>query len=362
MIIGIDANKATIKNRTGVENFVYQLVLNLLKIDRKNHYALFTGTELPKEISDHNNLVTHQSVGKRPWISFFLPLLLLQNKPDIYLQPLDGVPFFAPKKSIAVVHDLAYKYFKDAYTNGELKRQNRVLENVVKKAKRIICVSESTKKDLLDFYPGAVDKVKVIYLGYDPNRFHEIANPKDVLKLNAPYILYSGRLEERKNTTRLVQAFYQLKKQKNIPHKLVLAGSPGHNYHEIYHEIQSEPKLMNDIIMPGHISHELLPDLIAKADIFAYPSLYEGFGLSLLEAMACGATIVTAKSSSLPEVAGEAAVYIDPLDSSDIAKGIDYLISHPETKQHYQKLAIERASSFSWEKTAREFLKELESL
>jgi len=362
MIIGIDANKATIKKRTGVENFVFELVSNLLKIDQKNQYLLLASSDLPADIAQHSNTSLALSKYRRPWNSFFLPLLLLKNKPDVYLQPLDSIPAFAPDKSIAVVHDLAYKFFEDAYSESESKRQNKVLANVVKTAKKIICVSESTKKDLLDFYPNTENKIEVIYLGYDPDKFHVIDTPKDVLKLGCPYILYSGRLEERKNTLRLVQAFYKLKKENSIPHKLVLAGAPGHNYDQIFNAIRKEPNLMNDIVMPGHVSHDSLPDLIAQADIFVYPSLYEGFGLSLLEAMACGAAIVTAKSSSLPEVAGDAAVYINPLDVSDIAEGINYLIEHPETKKHYQHLAIERAKIFSWEKTASEFLKALENL
>ncbi|MFA6963650.1 MAG: glycosyltransferase family 1 protein [Patescibacteria group bacterium] len=362
MIIGIDANKATAKNRTGIENFVFELILNLLKIDAQNTYYLFAANDLPDQIIKHKNVVQIKSKFSRPWNKIVLPLLLRQNKPDVYLQPLDGIPMFAPEKTIGVIHDLAYKYFPEAYSGLENRRQNGVLSNVNAKAKKIICVSESTKTDVLDFYPESKSKIKVIHLGYDPEVFHSIEKPKDVLKTDGPYILFAGRLEERKNVKRLVEAFLKVKAESNIPQKLVLAGSPGYNYSKIYQAIVSDRKYINEIIMPGHISHAQMPDLIAKADFVVFPTLYEGFGLPVLEAMACGAAVVAAKSSSLPEVAGEAAVYVNPLDVDDIAEGINYLIQHPETKKHYQGLALERAKDFSWEKTAKEFLNELESL
>ncbi len=362
MIIGIDANKATVKKRTGIENFVFELILNLLAIDSKNTYYLFAASDLPDQITRYKHVVQIKSKFSRPWNKFALPLLIRKNMPDVYLQPLDAIPMFAPRKTLGVIHDLAYKYFPEAYSGLENRRQNKVLANIISKSQKIICISESTKKDVLDFYPKAKDKIDVIHLGYDPKIFHQIDKPRDVLKIDSPYILFTGRIEERKNVKRLVEAFLKVKKELNIPQKLILAGAPGYNYDKIYKAIIKDTTYANEIIMPGHISHESLPDLMVKADFLIFPTLYEGFGLPVLEAMACGAAVVAAKSSSLPEVAGEAAVYVNPLDVDDIAEGISYLIQHPETKKHYQGLALERAKHFSWEKTARSFLTELENI
>ncbi|MCX6808226.1 MAG: glycosyltransferase family 1 protein [Candidatus Berkelbacteria bacterium] len=356
MIIGIDTSKAAVENRTGIENFVYELVLNILKLDSSNQYLLFTNKRLPYEITKHKNAIEVLSKYPRPWNRVILPYYLRHFKPDVYLQPLDAIPHFAPEKSIGVIHDFAYIHFRDAYSGKQLRDQHRALRSVVRKAARIVCVSNSTRDDLLKVHPEIKDKAVTIQLGFDQEKFHPISDPKDVLKLNQKYILASGRIEDRKNTLRLVRAFFRLKKELQIPHKLVLAGGPGHNYKKVYQEIQNNKEFSSDVVLSGHIAHDRLPDLIAGADVFAYPSLYEGFGLPLLEAMACGAAIITSKTSSMPEVAGDAAIYVNPLDENDLAEALAYFIFHPEVQASYRKRGIERSALFSWEKTAKAFL------
>ena len=362
MIIGIDAAKAAIENRTGIENVVYEVILNLLKIDQKNEYLLFSNAPLPKEFCCHKNATIVTSKYRRPWNKLMLPLLLRKNPCDVYLQLTDAIPPFAAKKSVAVFHDFAYEYFPSAYSRRELGKQRQARNNIVEKAHRIVCVSEATQRDLFRNHPGLETKTSVIYLGYDHQKFRPIDHPKDILRLDTKYILYTGRIEERKNTLRLVRAFFRLKKELDIPHKLILAGGPGHNYTKVYREIHNHKDYVNDVILPGHISHDRLPDLIAGSDVFVFPTLYEGFGLPLLEAMACGAAIVTSNVSSMPEIAGDAAIFINPLDENDLAEAMAYFIFHPEVKESYRKRGLERSADFSWEKTAANFLKLLESL
>jgi glycosyltransferase involved in cell wall biosynthesis len=362
MIIGIDASKAAIKNRTGIENFVYEVVLNIIKTDRKNSFLLFSNQSLPSEFSEHKNVTIVLSRYKRLWNKLSLPLLLRKNQCDVYLQPSDAIPMFAPKNTIGVFHDFAYEYFPKAYSFFQMKQQLYARNSIVKKAKEIVCVSDSTKIDLLKFVPDIKTNIDVINLGYNKEIFHEIKSPKDVLKINEKYILYVGRIEERKNVARLVKAFYRLKDELKIPHKLVLAGGPGYNFKEISETISSNKQHCADVLLPGHIAHDRLPDLIAGADVFVFPTLYEGFGLPLLEAMACGAAIITSKNSSLPDIGGDAAVYINPLDENDLTEAMAYFIFHPEVTVSYRKRGVERAAKYSWEKTASEFLKLLETL
>ncbi|MDO8444191.1 MAG: glycosyltransferase family 1 protein [bacterium] len=362
MIIGIDASKAAKEARTGVENFVYQLVLNLAKIDQHNTYFLYTNAPLPTELKKQVNFIEKLNRKKRFWNHLFLPLSVLKAPCDVYLQPTDKIPGSANKKTVAVVHDLAYKHFPAAYSTSEKLRQLRTLKNYAKYAKKIICVSQSTKNDLIKYYPNLKSKIEIIALGYDPEMFHPFENPRDLLKIGCPYILYAGRIEERKNSLRLIRAFLKLKKENNIPHKLVLAGDPGFNFESIFNLINGSDIYSNNIVLPGHINHDRLPEVIARADVFAFPTLYEGFGLAALEALACGAAVVTSNTSSLPEIVGDAALLCDPENVDDIADKIYKFISDEKLRQKYSVAAIKQAEYFSWTNTATQVLKILEKL
>jgi len=361
MIIGIDAAKAAIVNRSGVENFVYQVILNLKKIDSTNTYYLYTNKHLPAELLG-DNFQEKYIEGSRFWNRYFLPKALAEFPPEVYFQPLDFIPKNAPAKTLAVVHDLASKFFPEAYSFRERIVQKMSLDNLTQKAEKIVCISQSTKSDLLQFYPSVKDKVEVVYLGYDHDKFHPIIQPKDILKLDEHYILYSGRIEERKNTLALVRAFFKAKKAHHFTHKLVLAGGSGHGANKVYNEINQNIEFRKDVVLPGHISHDKLPDLIAGADLFAFPSLYEGFGLSLIEAMACGTVVLTSNSSAMPEVGGDSVYYIDPKNEKNIADGLYESLTDIDLRRDLKKKAPDQAKKFSWEKTARDILNILEKL
>jgi len=362
MIIGIDASKAAVKERTGIENYVYQLILNLKALDRDHIYFLYTNAPLPTELVNSVNFVEKLIPFTYAWNSFFLPLSVYKNPCDVYLQPTDRIPWSAPKKSIGVIHDLAWKYFPNAYNAKNKYFQIKAIKSLAKKDIKTICVSRSTENDLIKFYPVFKKKTKVISLGYDNAIFHQIAKPKNILKLKEKFILFTGRLEERKNLVRLIRAFVILKNEYKITHKLVLAGSPGYNFDLIKQEIRKSGNFANDIIIPGHIGHDQLPDILSAADVFAFPTLYEGFGLPIIEAMACGAPVLTSGASSMPEVAGKAALFCNPLDENDIAKKLYKLISDEKLRKQLTVSGLNQAAKFSWQKTAEETLTLLENL
>jgi glycosyltransferase involved in cell wall biosynthesis len=363
MIIGIDASKAAVKKRTGVENYTYQLILGLKKIDHQNVYYLYTNAPLPEEFSHQVNMFEKRCCLKRFFNKISLPFLLMRTRPDVYLQPLYKIPRSAPDRSITVIHDLAWLKFPEAYSRSERASQLSALENALKYAKKIICVSDSTKDDLIKSFSEAKHKAVTINPSYSEGTFKPISHPKDPLKIDSPYFLFAGRLEERKNIVRIINSFIALKLAEDIPHKLVLAGSPGYGYQKIKQTIaQLDKNLQKFIILPGYIKNEDMPDLMSGAEAFVYPSLYEGFGIAVLDAMAAGTPVITSNTSSLPEIAGEAALLVDPLDEKDITAAMKEILIKKDVKNRLINKGLEQIQKYSWEKSARAVLDLLETL
>jgi len=169
--------------------------------------------------------------------------------------------------------------------------------------------------------------------------------------LRGPYILFVGNLEPRKNLVRLIEAFGRLKARHTLPHQLIVAGKRGWLYRSIFEAVE-RLGLRDDVIFTGYVPAEDLPALYAMADLFAFPSLYEGFGLPVLEAMACGTPVLTARTGSLPEVAGEAAWYVDPLDVEALADGMARILTDPGTRADLVDRGLLQAKRFTWAKTA----------
>jgi glycosyltransferase involved in cell wall biosynthesis len=228
----------------------------------------------------------------------------------------------------------------------------------------VIVPSQSTKTDVMRLYGVNPEKIAVIYEGYD----EEVYKPQDNLapieevkreyNISGKYILYVGTLEPRKNIPRLVEAFHSLKKGE-VEHKLVVAGKLGWLYKDIFTTV-TKLNLENEVIFTGYIPQKELPILMGGAEVFAYPSLYEGFGLPPLEAMACGTPVIASNTSSLPEVIGDAGILVDPYNSKEIAQAMYRLISDEGLRQQMHQRGLNRAKMFSWEKTAQQTLKVFE--
>jgi glycosyltransferase involved in cell wall biosynthesis len=272
------------------------------------------------------------------------------------------LPDFSPKKTICFVHDLASKIFPDAYSARDKMILDLSFRHAVKAAV-IIFISKNTQKDYEKFYPGFKNRSHVIYPGYDTELYKTISNPKDVLNINSKYILYLGRLESRKNVKNLVLAYKLFRKKTKLTPKLVLAGKEGFGFSEIKTEIDKlDANIKNDIIIPGYIAEKDLPHLYAGAELFVFPSLYEGFGIPILEAMACGTPVSCSKTSSLPEAGGEAALYFDPEKPEEIAETINSVLTNPALKTKMIAKGYEQAKKFSYSKMAKEVLAVINSL
>jgi len=360
MTIGIDASRVGKQFKTGTETYTIELIKTLSQIDRKNDYILYS----PKSIS--NKL---PALGKnfrfrvlpfgRFWTQIRLTREMISHKPDILFVPAHTLPLVFPQKSVVTLHDLGFKHFPELYSSTDLMYHNWAMNHSVKHAAHIITPSEYTKKDILAHYTIDPIKISVIYEGYDENVF----KPLKTKSANKPYILFIGRLEEKKNIVGMIKAYGLLRKEKEIKHQFILAGNPGFGYEKILAEINKLPgEIKKDIVLMGYVNQEKYVDLLKNADILFFCSFFEGFGLPPLEAMASGVPVVASDRTSIPEICSKAALLVNPEKPFEMAVGISKIINDPGLRKALISKGLTRASLFSWKKAAQETLKVCETL
>jgi len=364
MIIGIDISQVVYN--TGVSRYTKELVRNLLKIDKTNNYKLYAGTlrqlpELLKFISElkKEGLQFKSYIYPIPpkiaeklwnrWRPFSIEMLI--GKVDIFhcsdwTQP----PAKAPK--VTTLHDLTPLMYSKYHTPYVVSSFTRNLELLVKETKAIITVSKATKEDAANYGIERV-KMRVVYSGVS-TEFAKVSDAdrervRNKYKIRKPFILTVGTREPRKNIKRLIEAYQSLG---GMEAQLLIAGKYG------WGDDGGEGKEPNQNIRTlGYVPDFDLPALYSLALIFVYPSLYEGFGLPVLESMAAGCPVITSNISSLPEVAGEGALLVYPKDSKEIAQAISALLHNEKLRQSLIKKGREQAAKFSWENTAQATLK-----
>ena len=286
----------------------------------------------------------------------YIPFWCKKNNFDILFSPKNVIPFLVNSKKVVTIHDLAYFMPEfNAYLPYDALYMKSMIKNSCKRADVIIAVSENTKKDIVSILGTNEEKIKVIHSGVS-NEFNIMKN-KDILnevrkkyQLNKEFILFTGGITPRKNVVRLIKAFNQISDK--IPHELVLTGARGWNNKKENELIEQNDKIKK----LGFVPDEDMPILYNLADIFVYPSLYEGFGLPPLEAMACGCPVIASNASSIPEVVGDAGMMIDPYDVSGLAKAMYEVSTNDELRGELIKRGLDRAKQFSWEKCVRECL------
>ena len=370
MVIGIDASRAFRKERTGTEEYSYELIKRLVRLGSSHQFILYTDRKI--EIGNCRRrakaaMVTARKLGNikikympfpRLWTQIRLSWEMLINPPDVLFIPAHAMPIVRPKKTVVTIHGLEYEYFPEAYSSFErwyLKWSTRFTS---RHAWKIITPSQNTKRDLIKFYGTDSDKIRAIRHGFAKSKM--MVNSKQITeKSRYPYLLFIGRLEKRKNILRLIDAFCMLKQKYKIPHRLILVGKPGYGHKNSKFKIQNS-KFKSDIIELGYVSQEEKFGLLKNADVFVYPSLYEGFGMPVLEAFSLGTPVVCSSASSLPEVAGNAAILVDPLDVYSIASGVWKILSDKKLNTECVQKGSIQVQKFSWDKCARETLSILE--
>lgn len=362
MIIGIDGSRAFMSKRTGIEEYSYQVIKHLRDKLGNNQVILYLRKNQKIDFDLPANWKIKIINFSYLWTQVGLSLELLFNPVDILFVPAHVVSVIHPKNTIVVIHGLEYEFFPKGYSFWARLYMRWSIRMSCQWAKRIVAVSNNSKKDLMKLYKMPEEKIEVIYEGVSENLKFEIlrskSNPNDQILGYKPYLLFIGRLEKRKNIEGIIESFEILKEKYNIPHKLILAGKFGYGENDIKVKI-SNSKHKNEIILPGFVKDEDKGEFVKNADIFLFPTFYEGFGLPILEAQKLGVPVVTSDVSSLPEVGGNSVVYADPYDSEKIADAVFRLIDDKNLKDDIVKKGHENIKRFSWEKCASEIVEVL---
>jgi len=373
--IGVDGNEANVPNRVGVSVYTYEMLKYFESVSKATHQFVVylrkpAMPELPKETAFFRYQVVKPDFI---WSQISLPVHLFMNrKPDAFFSPAHYAPRVSPIPTIVTIHDLAYKFFPNEFLSSDLYKLNKWTEYSVKKATKVICVSNHTQTDLLKLYPEATSKTTVVLNGYRKRSRRSIKSVKSPTSpaaggirgagiksnSNIPYILFVGTIQPRKNITTLIEAFESFV-ESHPNYELKIAGKKGWLYTETLKRIESSPA-SKQIKYLGFVDNEQLETLYSNAYITVLPSLYEGFGLPVLEAMSYGSPVITSDSSSLPEVGGDAVLYCNPDDSKTITVALEKL-QDSKLRKSLQLKAEKQLKKFSWEKCAEETLNVIKS-
>ena len=366
MRIGINARY--IQSPYGIATYLLNLILNLKKIDNKNEYVLFFSGDrpIPEVILgagfdyDISKIPTSNQILKLLWPHLYLPYVIKKNKIDLFHESSFIAPVFKRCPTVITVYDIAYLYIPSCFTYRQKLYFRSLLSGSIKRSDLIIAISENTKKDIINNFAVSPDKVQLVYGGVDETfrpfeDREELERIRKVYKIKGDFILSVSGITPRKNFIRLIKAFKLLKDQRKIDAQLVVVGGKGWSYEGVFREVALSG-LEEEVIFCGYVPKEHLLCLYNMADVFVFPSLYEGFGLPILEAMACATPVVASNASSMPEVCGEAALMVDPHNIEELASAISEVRDNVYLRQALVEKGLEQVNKFSWKKTAEETL------
>ena len=359
MKIWIDGYEANVSQRLGSSQVAYGLMKAFEKIDHENEYTILLPDspmdDLPKERDRWKYKILKP---KKLWTRIALPLALYTSrvKPDIFFSPTHYIPRFSPVKRVVTIFDLSFLHFSEMFNKKDLWQLKNWTKFSVENADHIITISNFSKKDIVSQYNIKSGKVTVAYPGYNKDIFHPRDSAKDY------YIIYIGTIQPRKNLIRLIEAVARIEDL-----KLVIVGKTKGEGRQgwLYEETLQTPKrlgIANRVKFLGFVPTEDLPYLLSGAEAFVMPSLWEGFGIVVVEAMACGVPVIVSNTSSLPELVGKAGLMFDPYSVDQIEQAIRTIISDKKLRQKYSREALVQSRKFSWDKMARTVLKVFEQV
>jgi len=364
MIIGIDASRANEDQKTGVGWYAYFLIQELKKVTSGDiQVILYSRQPLKGELAELPEGWSSKVLEwwpSRLWTQVRLSIEMLFHPPDVLFVPAHVPPPIHPKKTVMMVHDVAALRFPQSYSGFERWLSVRSAKQAVKKLWKVLTPSIFTKNELEELLGSTTSNINVVHHGVG-SEYRVISDEGEVQKrlkkygIQKPFALTIGRLEEKKNTKRVVEAFDGLAGSESDL-RLVLVGKAGYGYEEVQRAV-GNTKNQERILELGYVAQEDVPYLINAAELIVYPSLYEGFGLVALEAFACGTPVVASKGSSIEEVAGGGAVYVDPMKAEEIVSAMRDLLTDESLRKEKVRLGFERVKQFSWQRCAEETLR-----
>jgi glycosyltransferase involved in cell wall biosynthesis len=384
MKIAISAADLDHERIDGTRVYIFNLLKHFGKLDLQSEFLIYHKSKFNPELTppEFSNYKIIQKSFPILWTQIRFAWEVWKEKPTVLWMPMAALPYLRRKnlKTVVTIHDLAFKYFPQYFPPKDLRKLNLFADYSIRQADKIIAISQATKHDIIKFYPEIdANKIQVIYHGFSPDVFSQARDHgkeqelKNKLGIVGEYILYSGALQPRKNIEKLIEAFDLLKsrKQKELSSqawelssfcalKLVLAGEKAWLAESIEKKARNSV-YSKDIIMPGRLKFCDVGCLFRGASVFVYPSLYEGFGITILEAYAAGVPLITADNSSLREIGGEGALYFDAQNTAQLSTQIEQVLISKDLQIELIAKGREQLKEFSWEKCAQETLEYLKN-
>ncbi|MDP1710448.1 MAG: glycosyltransferase family 1 protein [candidate division WWE3 bacterium] len=369
MRIGVDA-QVLLERSAGTTYYAGGLLREVLKQDRKNHYDLFLWRLFPKKLADvfgrernfsycYQRFFPYKVFYKLHKWGIDVPLEFFFGRHDLYFFPNFVVYPHRAGKSVVVVYDLSFEKVPQFVDRRNVEFLKKFVPASVRKCDHVVAISEATKRDVIETYGVSPEKITVIYPGVDPAQFNprsaaEVAEVKKKYGIKKPYLLYLGTLELRKNIPAILEAYADLKRRREF--NLVLAGKTGWLSEEIFGTVK-KLKLEEDVIFTGYVPADERPKLLSGAEVFVYPSFFEGFGMPVVEAQACGTPVIASNSTSLPEAVGEAGILVPPDDTAALGSAFEKVLFVPALQKDLAKRGLNHARQFGWERSGRDLLK-----
>jgi glycosyltransferase involved in cell wall biosynthesis len=353
-VIGIDGSRLTVGERTGTETYTYHLLAALARLDVPDPIRVYLNAPSPP--ADLPRLGEPVCIPfPRLWTHVRLSWEMQRRPPDVLFVPAHVIPLRHPA-SVVTIHDLGYLHHPESHPAVARRLLDLTTRWSVRVARRVVAISDTTRRDLIAHYGVPAARIQVIPHGVDhamrPATGDAIADLRRRLDLPEAYVLFVGTIQPRKNLGRLADAMGVVARA-GLPHRLVMAGKQGWMATEVETEI-ARSDVADRVRYLGYVPSSDLPALYTGAAAFCFPSLYEGFGLPVLEAMACGTPVVASNRSAIPEVAGEAALLVDPTNPRAIGEALCHVLSDPPLRTELVERGHRRTRRFTWERTAIE--------
>lgn len=363
-IIGISLY-ANDSGKSGISQYMINILAELINVDNDNKYVLFLAKEdrhlFKVPDSDRFIFVESNNIFNKPvlniiWHQVVFPILIIKYKIDVLFMPAANrrLTWYKNVPTVGMVHDLCQMHIENKYDSFRMFYVKNLLPFLARRLTKVLTPSQCSKDDVVKFYKISEDKISVVFNGIDHKRYfnrnknHSKKAICGKYSIKPEFILYISRLEHPgKNHVRLISAYAKLKQEQNISHQLVLVGSKWNGSEVIFKHVK-DLGLENDVVFPGFVNNEDLPVLISAADVFVYPSLFEGFGIPIIEAMASSVPVACSNVSSLPEVAGEASLFFNPLDICDISKKLSEILTSIKIQTDLVDKGLKRAKVFNW--------------